>query len=69
MRGYRLNWPALALVIGGLAVAAAIGALRGHLVLSLICAAGLVALILVGEATSSVGRAEQQTFERFHGRR
>lgn len=69
MRGYELNRRAAALVLGLLVLAAAVGLLLGHLVISLLCAVGLLALVLAGEATSSVGRAEHDQITRFHGRR
>lgn len=69
MRGYELNRRAAALVLGVLVLAAVAGVLLGHLLISLICAVGLVTLVLVGEATSAVGRAEHDQFTRFHGRR
>jgi hypothetical protein len=69
VRGYELNRRAVAVLLGVLVVAAVVGWLLGHLLISLVCAAGLIALILAGEATSAAGRAEHDQVTRFHGRR
>ena len=69
MHGYELNRRAVAALLAVLVLAAVVGWLLGHLLISLVCAAGLIALILVGEATSAVGRAEHDQITRFHGRR
>jgi len=68
MRRYSLNRGAAIFIVGVLVAATGLGFLLGHPLVSFLCAAGFVALVLVGEATSSLGRAEDEQFTRVHGR-